>query len=212
VHGDRVDRQVRAAGFGDAAHLGAEHEALVRLGPKERLDPETVAREEQGPFPVVPDRECEHPVQAVDEVGPELLPQVHEDFGVGTGSELVSARDEPLAQLGVVVDLSVEDDVNRAVLVPLRLRTGVEVDDPQAPERETDAVPQQESFLVGTAMLDPERHALEHFPFGNAPVPARDSGNSAQTRTPPVCWDVGPRSGRADPSLFVSFRTLLLAS
>ena len=46
---------------------------------------------------------------------------MHEHFGVGIRAEAVSLIDQLAHQLAVVVDLAVEDDLDRAVLVADRL-------------------------------------------------------------------------------------------
>jgi hypothetical protein len=58
-------------------------------------------------------------------------------FGVRLGAERM-ARLEILAQFAIVVDLAVQDDLHRAVLVADRLVPGVEVDDRKAPKAQAE--------------------------------------------------------------------------
>jgi hypothetical protein len=52
-----------------------------------------------------------------------------DDLGVAARAEHVTQRDELRNQLAIVVDLAVEDDDHRAVLVEKRLLAGLQVDD-----------------------------------------------------------------------------------
>ena len=119
--------------------LRAETEPSAALGVVERLDAQAVAREQELPLPRVPEREGEHAAQPLDAARPELLVEVHDDLGVGRRREAVAARHELAPQLAVVVDLAVEDDPDRAVLVGDRLLAGLEVDDGQPAHAEPDA-------------------------------------------------------------------------
>ena len=59
--------------------------------PVERLDAELVARRDEPPAAVVPEREGEDAVQAADAVGPVLLVGVQDHLAVGAGGEAVAA-------------------------------------------------------------------------------------------------------------------------
>ena len=92
-----------------------------------------------------------------------LLVEVDDHLGVALGREPVARADQGLAQLAVVVDLAVEDDDDRPVLVGDRLVAGREVDDAQPLDAETRAVADEVSARVGAAVLDHGAHALEQF-------------------------------------------------
>jgi hypothetical protein len=120
--------------------LRREQEARARPGEVERLDPDTVARQDQAALLRVPDPDREHAVDALEHRGAPLLVAVDDHLGVGVvGLEDVAAGEQLLAQRQVVVDLAVEDDLDAAVLVRHRLvRRRREVDDREPPEREPD--------------------------------------------------------------------------
>lgn len=65
------------------------------------------------------------------------------------------------SQRRVTVDLTVEDDVDRAVLVAVRLMPVENVDDRQPSNRQGDALILEDTRLVGSAVCDRERHLLE---------------------------------------------------
>ena len=80
------------------------------------------------------------PRRRLDAVGAVLLVEVDDDLGVAVRARSGGPRrSSSRAQLAEVVDLAVEDDDDRAVLVEDRLVAGLEVDDAQALDAEADA-------------------------------------------------------------------------
>ena len=137
----RFERELarHAAGLEDGLDLRREEDAVLLDAVAERLLPDPVAREEQRPRARVPDREGEHPAKILQAVRALLLVEVEDDFRVGVGAELVSLRDERRAQFLEIVDLAVEDDPDRAVLVRERLMSLGQVNDAQPAMAESDA-------------------------------------------------------------------------
>ena len=121
----------------DRLDLGAEEQPVAGERPVERLDAEAVAREQQAPPRRVPDREREHAAEALDAVVAPLLVGVDDRLGVASacgsgGPRASSSRPD----VGVVVDLAVEDDPDRCRPRSKRLLAGGEIDDAQAPVAE----------------------------------------------------------------------------
>ncbi len=83
-----------------------------------------------------------------------------EHLGVAVGGESVTALAQLLAQAGVVVDLAVEGDPDRAVLVGERLVAALEVEDRQAPHADAGPVAWigVGPLVVGTAVLQTRQH------------------------------------------------------
>ena len=163
----------------ERAHLRGEREGAVAMRVEQRLLAEAVARDQQAPAAAVPEREGEHAVQVLHAVDPVLLVEVHDHLRVALGREAVAGPLEPVAQLAVVVDLAVEDDHDRAVLVGDRLVAGREVDHAQALDAEPGAVGREDAPLVGAAMLEARAHLLEQRPADPASVVARLSDDPA---------------------------------
>ena len=65
----------------------------------------------------------------MDEVEAVLLVEVDDDLGVGAGVKAVAMRFKFAAQLGIIVDLAVEDRPHGAVLVVNGLLARVEIND-----------------------------------------------------------------------------------
>ena len=95
----------------------------------QRLDANPVAGDEQLLGARVPDRERKHPAQFVHAHLAEVFVQVNDGLRVAVCAELVAFGFEPVAQLGKVVDLTIEHDPHRAVLVAHRLMAAADIDD-----------------------------------------------------------------------------------
>jgi hypothetical protein len=141
--------------------LRGEPERGRRGAVEQRLLANTVTREHQPPTLLVPEREREHTPQPLDALDPELLVEVHDHFGVGARGELVTLGGQLFAQLEVVVDLAVEYDNDRPILVVDRLVTGVQIDHRQSLDAESDAVLLVRAARIGTPVLDRVAHARE---------------------------------------------------
>ena len=85
----------------------------------------------------------------------------------------MAPRAELLRQAAVVVDLAVEDGMNRARLVGNRLMPGGEIDDLQAPVAERHLTVDVISFVVGAAMTQRRRHPPDDGRIG-PPMVGRD--------------------------------------
>ncbi len=101
-------------------------------------------------------------------------------LGVGVGREDVAERDQLVLERLVVVDLAVEHDDERAVLVVDGLGTVLEADDRQAAEAEGDIFVDVLTIAVGAAVDDAVHHrrksqfGLRHRP-GESYIPAHTS-------------------------------------
>src|SRR5262245_11747595 len=82
-------------------------------------------------------------------------------FGIGAGAKAMAEAFELLAQLAVVVDLAVQDDPALAVLVRQGLMAGLEIDDREPAEPESEGAVQVDAVVVGAAMADARRHRFE---------------------------------------------------
>jgi hypothetical protein len=155
-----VELRVHEAARQHALQLRAEDDHVVRERVVERLDAQPVAHEHTAAALAVPDREREHAAQAVRQRRAVLLVEVREDLGVAAAAEHVAAIPQPLAQRGVVVDLTVLRRPDATALVRERLVAALDVDDREAPGAERAAVGRDEARVVGPAVL----HDVGHRP------------------------------------------------
>jgi hypothetical protein len=91
---------------------------------EQRLDPEPIAGEEHPVPGTVQDGKGEHAAQAGGHGRTLLLVEVHQHLGVGAAAEGVAPAPKLRSQLRMVIDLAVENDLDAAILVRHRLRTG----------------------------------------------------------------------------------------
>jgi hypothetical protein len=114
-----LEERTELAREGEAARAGEVDERLRRGG-----------RGQQQALPRrVPQREGEHPRSRVDDrVAPRLV-AMDRHLGVRPGPEPVAAAFELRAEIDVVVDLAVQLELDRAVLVRQGLRAAGDVDD-----------------------------------------------------------------------------------
>ena len=90
---------------------------------------------------------------------------MHEHLGIAPGPEPVPPPFQFPPQLPVVVDLPVEDDLDRPVLVADRLVASRKVDDREPPVDQSQARLFKEPFRIRPSMGNPIAHGLEHVAF-----------------------------------------------
>ncbi len=92
-----------------------------------------------------------------------LLVEMDEDLGVAARLQHVAGGAQLALEVEVVVDLAIEDDADRAVLVPDRLRAALEIDDAEPPHAEREPVRRREvrARAVRPAVDDPAEHLAE---------------------------------------------------
>ena len=117
-----------------------------------------------------------------------LLVQVNQSFGVAGGAELVPARHQIGAQFLVAVDLAVEDDPHRAILIGDGLVAGGKIDDTQPAHAEAAPAIHMHAFIVRTAMANLVAHGLYQRRLGRL-IETHKTGDSAhrepETRSTP---------------------------
>ena len=163
----------------DRLHLGGEAHAPRVGGEEQRLDAEPVARDQERAAPRIPQREREHPTQALEAADAELLVEMDDDLDVAAAREDVALALELGAQRLEVVDLTVAHHPHRAVFVGDRLVAGGEVDDRQTAHAETYSGRAPEAFVVGAPMLDRIGHQAQLVDRDGSTVEANDARDSA---------------------------------
>jgi len=88
---------------------GGEEPPAGRQSVIEGLLAQAVAREEETANTVVPDRQGEHPVNPLDEARPPLEIRAQDDLGVAASGEEASLATKLLAEGGVLVGLTIEE-------------------------------------------------------------------------------------------------------
>src|ERR1700722_10017258 len=141
----------------------------------ERLDAQTIAREEDSLAASVPDGEGEHAAQVLNAVVAVFFVKMDDGFGVATGAVNMSARFELRAQVGVVVDFAVEDDPDGSVFVTQRLLAGGEIDNAQATHTQRGRTVDADAFIIGATVGNSIAHSPQDFAI-DVGVEARVAG------------------------------------
>ena len=165
--------------------LRSEQEDPIAEVVVQRLDPIAVAGEEERTRITVPNREGEHPVQAMDARRPPLLIRLQHDFGIGAGVELVPLGLEVHSQAREVVDLAIEDDDATAVRVRHRLVTrGREINDGEPAVPETDKGLHPGALTIWAPMSQSRGHLVQDDRGDRFSPYVEDSRNPAHFPTP----------------------------
>src|SRR5262249_1882999 len=104
---------------------------------------------------------------------------MNDGLGVARGSKHVPAPGELSSELGIVVDLAVEDDPHRAVFVRDGLVSVREVDDAQPAHAERDAPAEMNALVVRPTMRHPAAHRADLTLGDRTATRAQDSRDSA---------------------------------
>jgi hypothetical protein len=190
----------RTGGMGqERFHLRRKQQLASGLAVVERLDAETVAREEQAPRVRIPERDREHAEQARERLDTPFFIQMDDDLAVRFGAEGVLAP-QRAPQILVVVDLAVDGHDDGPVFVGDRLPAALGVHDRQPAEDEVDRVREQQLFVVGAA----QAQLPAHRPQDAGPVALglfagrgrREARKAAHKSRPIFAWKPGAGSWR----------------
>ena len=160
--------------------LRCENEEILSRVVVHRFDSEPVSDEQQLFAPAVPDSESEHAAKVAHALCTVFLIGMNDRFCIGAGGELVAASDEIASEIGVVVDLAIENDNDRSVFIKDRLLSAAEVDDAQPSMAEADVVLDKITVIIRTAMRLSRCHALDEAALdGFSRVEVDDPANPA---------------------------------
>src|SRR5215470_3997613 len=120
-----------------------------------------VPRDKQTLLMGVPQRKGKNAVESVRAVVAPLFVGMNDHFCIRARLELVPLRQKFFSELNKVVDLAIEDDLNTAVLVGLRLPAAIEVNDAETPIREPYRAANVKSLAVRPSVADSFVHPLQ---------------------------------------------------
>ena len=176
--------------------LGGEVQDVAHLGVVEGLDTEAVAHAEQLLLPLVPDRVGEHTPEAVERCRAPAVVRTHDDLRVGSGPP---GAPQLVAQLGVVVDLSVVGQPAPGLVLHGLMPGRAGIDDRQPPvaEPHVAALVDPGSGIVGSPVRDEVAHHLDSGRQSRDGLPAQvdssaDSAHGAETAAPARTADGQP--------------------
>lgn len=102
------------------------------------LDAEAIPRHEEAPSVFIPNGKGKHPSEAVNTGFAPLFIGVNDGFGVAPGLKHMALVQQLLADVEVIVDLTIEHNPYGPVFIGQWLLPGGDIDDRQAPMRQTD--------------------------------------------------------------------------
>ena len=190
----QIDRPLDTLILQDRLELGGKHNGAFRQDRVvERLLAEAIARQHERTRALVPHGEGEHPAESVNTALPALLVEVHDHLSVRLRTERMPTGAQLISKLDVVVDLAVEGDPDRPVLVRDRLAAAIQVDDREPADRHPERAARIESPLIWTAVEHRVRHPVQQIPVDGGAVevilardPAHTLRASASTSRTPV--------------------------
>src|SRR5437899_751367 len=103
------------------------------------LDAESIARDKELLIARIPDSERKHAAQFIDAVLAEVFVEMDNRFCVTVRPEFVALRLQAVTEFGKIINLAVEHDPDRVVLVGHRLAAAFHVENAQATMRQPDA-------------------------------------------------------------------------
>src|ERR1017187_554226 len=151
-NGGMFEERFDFAGEGESAPVPVVVEGLLA---------EAIAGTEELTGILIPDGKGEHATEAEDAIGAVLLEGVEDGFGVGASGVAVAGLLEGGAEGGVVEDFAVENDEEGGVLIGHGLVAARDIDDGKAAEAEGGVRVAVVTGIIGAAVADGVRHALE---------------------------------------------------
>ena len=139
MHRHRIDFTRSVAQLQQRLELAAEIQPASVVTVEHGFLTKPVTSQQQSLSSVVPQSEREHPPQPLHAIVAILFVEMDDDFGVAGRCQLMPAALQFSRQFAVVVDLAIENDLNRAVFIADRLTSAGQVDDRQSTVTQHDA-------------------------------------------------------------------------
>ncbi len=136
------------------AQFGAETHGAVIDTKIDELDARRVTGNHQALASIIPDGETEHPVESIQYLGAPLFIAVNDDLGIRARAKDVSERLELASKLVEIVDLTVENDPDRFLLIRHRLMSACNIDNRKAAKSEPNRAIYVVALVVRTTVRD----------------------------------------------------------
>src|SRR5262249_6298862 len=125
----------------------------------ERFDPESISRKQQLLLTQIPNGSCKHPSQMRDIVFTKVFIKMDNTFSIRVGGKSMPAFQQFVPEFPIIVNLTIEDDGHRAVLVVDRLTPAIDINDCQTSHTQSDMVAEEKSVIVRSSPANERTHA-----------------------------------------------------
>src|SRR5262249_41710552 len=98
-------------------YFRSEYDCLRRQPVIQRFDADPVSGEKKLPLTLIPDREAKHTTQSLNTGLAEFLVQMNDYLRIRFGPERMALRDQVVAKLLIVIDLTVKNDPDGAIFI-----------------------------------------------------------------------------------------------
>ena len=178
-----------------ALDLAAKKEQSVHIIIVEGLDAKNIPGSEHGMAGAVPDHKGEHPPQPGGQLLAPLLIAMEQNLGIGFGGKGMARRHQLGAQVLEIVNLTVKNHDQIAVLIEHGLLAALQVNDGQPAVAQGHLIVHIIALAVRAAVGDQVRHSLDDFAGGFGVMAALGkAGNSTHRLTLPSCTGFSPLS------------------
>jgi bifunctional DNase/RNase len=113
-----------------------------------------------------------------------------DNFGIGIGSEMMATPLQFGAKFRKIVNLSIEDNRDAVVFIEKRLVASGQVNDAQAAHAQTEAILDENPFVIRPTVHDLLAHVVNRFGADATAIRTDDSCYSAHTYPSRACDDV----------------------
>src|SRR5262249_46801811 len=127
----------------------------------ERFDPESISRKQEFLLAHIPNGNRKHASQMRDIIFTKVFIQVDNTLGIRVGGQDMPSFHELLTEFPIIVDLAIEDDSHRTILVVDRLTPGVDINDRQTSHTQPDLTIEVKSLVIRSTSANEGTHASD---------------------------------------------------
>ena len=148
--------------------LRAKYQPTALLSIEERFFAKSIATQKQPLSSLSPHRYPKHAPQRGQAVSAPFLIQMRDDFRIRGSAKDVPTSAQLRPQVEIVVDLSVQNNLDLAIFASHRLMAASHINNAETSDGQPDTVAYEVSVLIGTAMPNRVCHTVERAPYFRA--------------------------------------------
>src|SRR5215467_1971667 len=145
----------------------------------QRFFSQAVPSQKQAPLSAIEQGNAEHPPQFRDTVGSDFLIEMNDDFCIGLRRKQMSPTFELLAQLLEIVDFSVENHRDAAVLIKDGLMAACHINDAEPAHSQPNTVLDKDALVVGSTVHHGLAHLMDRGTIDSAIIALTDNASNS---------------------------------